>query len=116
MKTLNDYPEASRCRRGLHDWRTTKNDGVWFREDCVKCGKHLVWKVGVGGKDRKWLDAHARDALQPYGQDRDIFIAEYGLDAYKRIVEAHRGQKTDWDSITDEAKEDIKASKRQTFV
>ena len=118
MKRASDYPISSQCPKGgLHDYWHTAGDDMTYREECHKCGHHLIWAVGVGGQSAKWFAAHARDGLQPYGEDREMFIAEYGRERYDEIYIGHKSQDTaSMDDIIGEAKEDLKSEKKKTFI
>ena len=115
MKTQSDYPLASRCRRGLHDFRRVDGDSHQYREDCLKCGHKNFWRVGAGGNNPHWLEAHARDALQPWGTDKVMFIAEYGL-AHFKAIKPRQKDKSSYSDIIGEGKEDLRRSKRTVFL
>lgn len=58
-------------------------------EICVRCGKKVIYNKGKNGRidNKKYLRDHRRDFIQPYGEDKKLFIKLWG---YKGIETAQR--------------------------
>lgn len=86
-------PEEAKCRKEqLHDFIAIKDLPDALIEVCRFCGEKMIYNKVNGKYDtQKYLQAHLRDTLQPYGPTGELFRRIYGT---KGIEMAERaGQK-----------------------
>lgn len=64
----------------LHDYQIVSENKEGVREICKTCRKILVTRKDKNERidNKKYLQEHKRDFLQPKGQDSQLFKKHYG--------------------------------------
>lgn len=74
------------CRKGiLHQLEISRDLPKATIEVCLLCGEKKVYNKIDGRIDNKrYLEDHKRDFIQPYGKDLKLFIKLYGTEPIER--------------------------------
>lgn len=65
------------CRRGFCNFERIEKGYVSNIEVCKTCGRKVSYPLN-GGDNKKWMEDHKLDLLQPMGKTLKDFIEYYG--------------------------------------